>query len=147
MYPLFITACPPPLSTIFLCLSFFFSKPKAKFVSVWRSSFTVYITGRLWKLNHTPMCEIMKSNWHQPVSRWTLSLYLSLTGLQMSCGPETPLTDLLITSITFWAELFSLCVAVIMSVCGVTKAQLWYCLVYVPWSSKFFTRDAPISFF
>lgn len=64
-------------------------------------SFTGYITGKQWKLNHTPyVCEMMRANLHYPASPWNLHQLASRWGTSQSQSPEL-VSDLLITIITF----------------------------------------------
>lgn len=70
-------------------------------VSVWWMSFTGYITGKQWKLNPTPyVCEMMRANLHYPASPWNLCQLASRWGTSQSQSCE-PVSDLLITIITF----------------------------------------------
>ncbi len=93
---------PPPQSPLFFIPSIS-DKTRSQVwpVSVWRMSFTGYITGKQWKLNPTPcVWEMMRANLHYPASPWNLCQLASRWGTSQSRSHEL-VSDLLITIITF----------------------------------------------
>lgn len=92
-------------------------------VSVWRMSFTGYITGKRWKLNRTPcVCEMMRTNLHYPAS----PMKSPSAGFQMRRFAERVLvSDLLISIIIFTKK--NLQSNILLLIC-----QCWPGVLHIP---------------